>query len=373
MTPASMPSLPSLSVLASGLVTCLGFNGPASLAAMRAGIRHVRTTNLWDPRAGDYIAAGKVDLPHWWPGLGKVVELVAPPIGECLRAALPVESGDIPIFLVLPRPDRPHLGVRLDERVLEALAFRLGLPVHPDSRLFPEDRAATVQALAAAQQYLATGRAPYCVIAGADSFIEPRWVDHLLEQRRILSGDASNGFSPGEAGSAVLVGRDGHPFDDELRLLGWGTGHESATPDSDVPLRGDGLIEAIGQALSASHLTLHETQFRISDLNGEHDRFKEMTFAMLRYERQPRALLNELWHPIEYIGEAGAALGPLLLAVALHAGRNDYGVGPTALCTLSNDDGARACIVTQYRSLQTRGAQGPRRGNGAGHGGATWA
>ncbi|MDH0865776.1 hypothetical protein [Mitsuaria sp. GD03876] len=350
----SASTLPALSVLASGLVTCLGFNGPASLAAMRAGVRHVRLTNLWDASAGEYVAAGKVDLPQWWPGAGKLADLVAPAIGECLKAATDAtrtEARRIPLFLVLPRPDRPHLQARLDERLLEEIGFKLGLPLHPDSRLFPADRAATVSALVAARQWLSDSAEPYCVIAGVDSLIEPKLVDELLSRRRILSGDNSNGFSPGEAASAVLVGREGHGFADELQILGWGSGHEPATPDSEVPLRGDGLIEAIGQALQASGLSMQESHFRISDLNGEHDRFKEMTFAMLRYERHPRPLLNELWHPVEHVGEVGAAIGPLLLAVALHAGQRDYGVGSTALCTLSNDDGARACVVTRFRRL----------------------
>ncbi len=348
----SASTLPTLSVLASGLVTCLGFNGPASLAAMRAGVRHVRLTNLWDPFAGDYVAAGKVDLPQWSPGAGKLADLVAPAIGECFKAAMPATQTDarrIPLFLVLPRPDRPHLQARLDERLLGEIGFKLNLPVHAASRLFPADRAATVSALAAAQQWLVGNAEPYCVVAGVDSLIEPKLVDELLHRRRILSGGNSNGFSPGEAASAVLIGRDGHGFDSELQILGWGSGHEPATPESDVPLRGDGLIDAIGQALRVSGLSMQETHFRIADLNGEHDRFKEMTFAMLRYERQPRPLLNELWHPVEHVGEVGAAIGPLLLAVALHAGQRDYGVGSTALCTLSNDDGARACVVTRFR------------------------
>lgn len=351
-------TLPSISVLASGLVTCLGFNAPSSLAAMRAGIRNVRTTNLWDATVGEYVAAGKVDLPQWWPGAGKLAELVAPAISECLKAAEPVSAREIPIFLVLPRTDRIHLQARLDARLLDDIAFRLNLPVHPASSLFTGDRAATVSTLAAAQQWLASQSAPYCVVAGVDSLIEPNLVQHLLERRRILSGNNSNGFSPGEAASAVLVGRDGHPFPDELEILGWGTGHESASPDSDEVLRGEGLIDAIGNALQASGISMPETHFRISDLNGEHDRFKEMTFAMLRYERQPRRHLNELWHPIEYIGEVGAAIGPMLLAVALHAGQKDYGVGPTALCTLSNDDGARGCIVTRYRHRAGRTGAG---------------
>jgi 3-oxoacyl-[acyl-carrier-protein] synthase-1 len=55
----------TLAIKASGMVTSVGFNAPATCAAIRAGIRNVNETNLWDAESGSYLAAGKVDLPHW--------------------------------------------------------------------------------------------------------------------------------------------------------------------------------------------------------------------------------------------------------------------------------------------------------------------
>jgi 3-oxoacyl-[acyl-carrier-protein] synthase I len=346
--------LPALSVVGSGLVTSVGFNAPSSLAAMRAGIRNVRETNLWDATTGEYIAAGKVDLPQWSRGADKWADLVAPAVSECLMAAMPVPPSEIPVLLVLPPLDRPHLPSGVNVHLLEEISARLGRPLHPGSAMFAGDRVALLAALTWVQRWLSTHPARFCVVAGVDSFVEPKIVEHYRQCRRILTTDNSNGFSPGEAGSAILVGDSRHPFTDEVQILGWGTGRELATPQSDEPLRGEGLIAAIGEALQASGIAMPEIDYRIADLNGEHDRFKEMTFAMLRFERQPRESLNELWHPAEYVGEVGAAIGPMLLATALHAGRKGYGVGPTSLCTLSNDDGARGCIVARYRNLADR-------------------
>jgi 3-oxoacyl-[acyl-carrier-protein] synthase I len=78
-----------LAVTASGMVTPVGFNARSSLAALRAGIRNVHEVNLWDGECGEYLAAGKVPLPQWWVGVGKLAELAAPAIRECLQAALP--------------------------------------------------------------------------------------------------------------------------------------------------------------------------------------------------------------------------------------------------------------------------------------------
>src|SRR5208283_5975778 len=106
--------MPALAIKACGMVTAVGFNAPASLAALRAGIRNVNETNLWDPESGTYLAAGKVPLPQWWVGLGKLAELAAPAILECLEAAKPVPAQNIPVLLGVAPPDRPFRFSGLD-------------------------------------------------------------------------------------------------------------------------------------------------------------------------------------------------------------------------------------------------------------------
>ena len=120
---------------------------------------------------------------------------------------------------------------------------------------------------------------------------------------------------------------------------------EVATIESDEPLRADGLNQAIRDAFREGEVTYDDLHYRITDLNGEHYKFKEMALAMMRFERKPKPKLFDLWHPIEMIGDVGAAIGPIVLAIALDASRKRYGVGPTVLTTFSNDDGERAAIV----------------------------
>src|SRR5262245_44906347 len=116
----------TLAVKASGMVTAVGFNAPASLAAMRAGIRNVNEANLWDKYSGTYLAAGKVPLPQWWVGLGKLADLAAPAILECLEAAKPVPARNIPVLLGVAPPARPFRFPGLDEQVLPEIEHRLG-------------------------------------------------------------------------------------------------------------------------------------------------------------------------------------------------------------------------------------------------------
>jgi 3-oxoacyl-[acyl-carrier-protein] synthase-1 len=189
------------------------------------------------------------------------------------------------------------------------------------------------------------GEAPCFIVAAVDSLIQQELVEHYLERRRLLTPKNSNGFSPGEAGSAILVGPASLEPADELTIRGIGLARETAAIDSEEPLRGEGLIEAITQALGQASCEIQDTHYRITDLNGEHYKFKEMVFAMMRFERKPRKRLFDLWHPIEYIGDVGAAIGPLVLGVALHAGQKQYGIGPGVLCTFGNDNGERGALV----------------------------
>jgi 3-oxoacyl-[acyl-carrier-protein] synthase-1 len=312
---------------------------------MRAGIRNVNETNLWDIETGTSLAAGRVLLPHWWVGLGKLAELVAPAINECLLAANPVPPTAIPILLGVCSPNRPHRFEQLEEQILEEVQFRLGFPLHRRSRVISRDHLSALVALKEGKALIDSGEVSHIVVTGADSLIQQELVEHFLEQRRLLTSGNSNGFSPGEAGSAILVGAASSKPSSELLIRGIGLGIEKATIESEEPLRGEGLIQAIGGALREASCKIADLQYRITDLNGEHYKFKEMVFAMMRYERERRESLFDLWHPIEFIGDVGAAIGPLILGVALHAGQNHYAIGPNVLCTFGNDDGERGALV----------------------------
>jgi 3-oxoacyl-[acyl-carrier-protein] synthase-1 len=135
----------------------------------------------------------------------------------------------------------------------------------------------------------------------------------------------------------------------ELQLEGIAAGCENATIESEEPLRGDGLTQVIRQTLLQAACRMQDVSYRLADLNGEHYRFKEFILAMGRFPRQAAAEKFDVWHPIEYVGDVGAAIGPLLLAVALDAGRKRYAPGRNVLCTLGNDGGERAALLLSYR------------------------
>lgn len=339
-----------LAVIATGMVTPVGLNSAASCAAMRAGISGVAFEGVWDVESGDYISAGKVELPHWWVGLGKLAELVVPAINECLQAAKQTPPTSIPILLGVADRNRPHRFARLEESLLQLVESRLNLAHNPDSILIPLDRVSGVVAIDHAQKILKSGRSNLCIIAGVDSFVQQNVVDAYNAQRRVLTPGNPDGFIPGEAGCAVLLALAGDPNRDELEILGTGAAKEDAGIDSGIPTRADALTESIRSALAQANLAMHDTAYRITDLNGEQFKFKEAAFAEGRLMQKKLVEIYDLWHPNEYLGDVGAAIVPCVLGVAFVAGQKEYAPGPRAICHFSNDDGRRAAVVTHYHS-----------------------
>lgn len=338
-----------ISVIASGMVTSVGFNSAASCAAMRAGIRNVNETNLWDAESGEMLAAGRVLLPQWWTGTGKLAELVVPAINECLLAVPLVPPTQIPLFLGVSCPARPCRPVGLDAEIIGEIECRLGFPLHADSQVIPRDRVSVVVAIQKAADLIASKKVRYCIVAAVDSLVQQDLVAYYLEQRRILTPMNSNGFSPGEAGSAILVEAAGASEQGELEFIGVGLSWEKAAIESEIPLRGDGLADAIGRALKMAGLTVEDMNYRITDIDGEHYQFKEMIFALTRYQRKVRQDLFDIWHPMEFVGNVGAAIGPIALGIALHASQHKYGPGPRIMCSVCNDDGERGVMLVNYK------------------------
>jgi 3-oxoacyl-[acyl-carrier-protein] synthase-1 len=338
----------SLSILASGMVTAVGFNSPASCAAIRAGISGTRESHLWHAQSGQYLTAAKVQLPQWWHGLGKLADLVAPAIHECLAAAGNVPAAQIPLLLGVAGEERPFRLEGLEEQLLREIESRLEVRFHGASQCMPRGQVSGVAGLQAAERLLSMQRVPCCIIAGVDSLLEPRVADAYVRRRRLLTPDNSNGFIPGEAGCAVLVGHAA-PRAEQLRVLGMSLTRERASIESEEPLRAEGLTQAVREALAQAGLTLFDVDYRITDLNGEHYKFKEAALAIMRFQRKEKEQLFELWHPIEYLGEVGAAIGPCVLGLALHAGQKGYAPGQTALCHFGSDDGERAVVVVRFQ------------------------
>ena len=332
-----------LAILASGMVTGVGLSAPASCAAIRCAINNFTETRFMDD-GGEWIIGSQVPLEKPWRGLSKLVHMAVPAIRECLAQTGGARTETIALLLCVAEEDRPGRLAGLNDQLFQAIESELGLHFHPGSGTIPRGHTAGALALLEARRLLYEENLRYCIIAGVDSLLVAATLDEYQKQNRLLTANNSNGFIPGEAGCAILVGLPQQTKEKHLLCLGIGQGHEEATLDSEKPLRANGLVQAFNAAFADSGTTIAEIDYRITDLNGEQYWFKDAALAVTRTLRTRKELF-EIWHPVDCIGEVGAAIGPCTLTVALAATCKDYAPGNNVLGHFSEADGERLALV----------------------------
>jgi 3-oxoacyl-[acyl-carrier-protein] synthase-1 len=332
------------------MVTAVGFNAVASLAALRAGISGVRRLPWADPESGEPLRGAKIDMLQWSEEVRTLADMVASAIEECMEGIDPSDRRAIPVLIGVAARSRSGRHSDLDQKLLDAVAVRVGWSLHPASALFPGDQTGCVDALIAASRLLTAGKVRQVAVAGVDSYLRSLTIDAYADRMRLMTPSNSNGFFPGEAAAAILLVAADRASGDNLLIAGVGRTSETAVIESTQPLQAKGLTNAVRWALEDARLTMDDIAYRLTDLSGEHYKFKEAAFVALRLDRADRASELELWHPIEYLGEIGAAVVPCLLAWAMHASRHGYAPGPWSLCHVGNDDGERAALVLCART-----------------------
>ena len=335
----------SIAILRTGLVSSVGSTAASSCAAIRAGVTNPTETRFIDME-GNWIVAHQVPLRQPWRGITRLVKLAAAAVHDCLSGLEHEEWRHLPLILCVAEPTRPGREPSLDE-LFDALGRELACDFSADSAIVPQGRAAFGAALVQARQLIDAGRCQAALIVGVDSLLSAATLRAYEAAGRLLGPRNSNGFIPGEGAAALLVG----PPQAGPRLICQGVGLASETShiDAEQPLRADGITSAIKTALSEAACEMHELDFRITDLSGEQYYFREAALALSRTLRVRKEEFD-LWHPAEYIGEAGAIAGIATVVVAEAAFRKSYAPGRGVLCHAGNDAGQRAAAVMRYEA-----------------------
>jgi 3-oxoacyl-[acyl-carrier-protein] synthase-1 len=336
-----------LQIGASGLVTSVGLGTAETTAAIRAGLSNAQLTRFID-WGGEWIAAHVVPVEAPNPRT-KLLRMVVTAIDECLTGAEPGPKTETVLILCLPEASRPSSGDELTESALEEIANALDARFSMHSSAVTAGRVGGFVGLHRARALLYEGKADAVLVVGVDSLINWPALSHFEDRYRLLTSRNSNGFLPGEAAAAVMVTRPKPGA--ALRCEGLGFASESATIDSDLPLRADGLVEAIRAAARDAECAPDDFELRISALSGEHYFFKEAGLAASRLIRG-KTSAADLWHPADCVGEVGAAAGPLAIAIAATSCVKGYASASRILCHLSNDGTERSAAFFSYRVLQ---------------------
>lgn len=336
-------SAQELAVLRTGLVTAVGLTAPAACAAIRAKVTNPTQTRFLD-RGAQWITGYSVPFAEPERGQSKLARMAASAAAQCL-ADIPREAWPaISLLLCVAEKTRPGREEGFDEQLRGNIEQRLETRF-ASTAIIAKGRTSIGTALLEARRLIFEQNAEHILIVAADSLLEWPTLGAYERASRVLTGDNSNGFIPGEAAAAILLGRSsGRP---ELLCSGVGFGTETATLDSGLPLRADGLVAAIRAALAEADCAMHDIDLRIADVSGEQYYFKEAALALTRILRQRKEALD-IWHAAECTGEVGAAAGLIALAVADAACRKAYAPGPAILLHASNDDGERMAVVLSY-------------------------
>jgi 3-oxoacyl-[acyl-carrier-protein] synthase-1 len=340
-----------LAIAAAGMVTGVGLTHASTSAAIRCGLnRFVETRFMGD--GGEWLIGSPVSLAQPWRGIPKLVQMVVPALRECLAALGDHAASGVPLVLCVAELDRPGRFANLEEELYDGIETALDVRFHHGSTVIARGRVGVGAALRIAARLIQDEHVPACIVAASDTLLVGPTISGFLERKRLLTADNSNGFIPGEAAAAVLV-RPGRNAPGELACIGVGFGTETATIESDEPLRAAGLTDAIKKALADAGATTNEVDYRLTDVNGEQYWFKEASLAMARTVRPVKEDFP-IWHPADSIGEVGAAAGPAVLAVALAAARKRYAPGDGVLCQFGSDGPERAAAVLRHLPAEAR-------------------
>jgi 3-oxoacyl-[acyl-carrier-protein] synthase-1 len=334
-----------LRVVASGICCAVGYDAPASIAAIRAHLNHFRESGFVDDAGEPIHAAMLYEVPVW--GEQRLQHMYRAAMTECL-AALPEDPGrPFPsIILIGAEYERGERFAQGMEKLLWANRPEDGYT--PGSYWLCRGKAGIADALRMANEIFAKASAPeYVIIVGVDSFLDAATIDHFLQKQRIRCSTNPDGFIPGEAGAAIALSRKpGRQA--SLWIEGLGQSHEPATPEGTAPLLARGLTQAMRQAIDNAGGQPSDYLFHASGIGGEQWYFKEASLAMDRVMTQKvESFPHRL--PCQSVGEIGAACGPLTLAwIASEMGPGDF-LGNRGLVHFANNNGQRAALAVHYR------------------------
>ncbi len=321
--------LPKAEIMAVGLVTPVGLSGSASSAAVRAGRSRARKSPVfgkaWERHAmhlveGDYLEPLNSALQR--DGMsaahGRMLRLGGPALAE----AAAVSPAPAPVLLALPEvhpgsPDPVGAGF------LQHLSVQAGVPiVERQSAIYRQGGAGALYALRDALVLLGSREASHVIVGGIDSFLDLMRLGILDSEDRIYGRRTRLGFMPGE-GAGFLLLRSGQPRRPPsapplARVMGVGVGLEKGHRYSSEPYRGDGLADAFEALFQEVATDYPKVRCVYAGFNGEELPAKEWGVAQLRSSER-FASDAKFETPADCIGDAGAALGAIMVGLAAMA------------------------------------------------------
>ncbi len=334
------------------MMNAIGLSAPEATAAVRAKMMRFMESAILD-RFFQPITLAEVPedgIPALVPGLrspgptareARLVRLATMPVRECVRV-LPDRALPVPLILALPEPEtkRPLNAAA----VVQALAEQVSGSIDVQRAGAPfRGRAGGIKAIGRAADVVRAGQSDFVLAGGIDTYRDLFVLGVLDHERRLKTARNLDGFIPGEGAGFVLVARESAAEKHGLRVLAtvpsWAEASEPGHLYADEPYRGEGLASAVARALAGASASL-PVQRVFTSMNGENHWAKEWGVA---FQRNRAGIAEDylIAHPADCYGDAGAAAGPMLAALAALSGEP----GSAALVYASSDHAERAALI----------------------------
>jgi 3-oxoacyl-[acyl-carrier-protein] synthase-1 len=253
-----------------------------------------------------------------------------------------------PVFIALPEPGPEK--VRLDgENFLKRLKQQTGADLDlKQSKAYSMGRAGIFYALEDTYKMFATGRGPkWAIVGGVDSYFDCRRVSRLIGENRHRCPENLDAMIPGEGAAFLLLTSERNRSSEKISSLAGieavAVGEEQGHRYSDEPYLGEGLAGVFTDLFQ--QVSGDEIKTVFAGFTGENIFAKEWGVSFMRNRKRFSETL-QLEHSAEYMGDAGAALAPIMMAVIARGMSNDQLKGPSIV--FSSSDGAlrgAACLV----------------------------
>lgn len=333
-----------------GARTPVGLTAASSAASVRAAISAIGEHPCFIDKAGEKMCVARdAKLPPELGGVKRFNELSKSAAKEAL---FPLIQSNIkislPLFLGLPE-SRPGLPANLAQELKHYLDSELSTTnLQVMTTMLPYGHSAGLMAMEDGWRRIKEGQMEFCLIGGADSYMEAESLEWLDDEGQLMSGENRSGFPPGEgAGFCLLASRDAvrrNRLAVLAEVVGVATTIEKNRIKTDTICIGEGLSSAFSAITGRLKLPNEKINSMYCDLNGERYRTEEFVFTALR---QQAAFVNvhDTTHPADCWGDIGAASGPLFACLAVESGRRGYANGPRSFMWTSSEGGQRSAAL----------------------------
>lgn len=363
-------------VLRVGAISSVGDDAPSTFAALRTRTNNFTESVVLDSKK-EPVLVGLVprsllrqsDLGVQITDPVQLhVALATKAVQECLNnpsTTLPLPPiKSIPLLVCTSELRRPGRPANLDQYLMDGLQKSLGCGFTEPSAVYAYGQCGITMALNDALSML--NKHPFVLVVGVDSFVHFSSLAALLKRELVLTTENTDGFIPGEAACALLLGRPdavSHwpavvstrtrstarsllPSHKNQGLMATALcmSREPALEGSGQPIRGEGFRQAIRGSLESAKQSPSESHWCICSNISDDQSAKELALGTAR----AGTTASPLWCLADSLGETGAAAGPLALAWAYAAHHKGYAPSETSLALLSSPEGERSSTVLRF-------------------------